>query len=175
LAYFLWTFGVFNLLNSGYLVSSAIGNGSDDWTKVIAGLSPSWMWRSLLGLTGATIYFFTIRSAAVFAIDWVNRGEVVLTDLWRLVLSAYLAGGAVLTIASVFNPISPSLIFGSGVLPSFGSNFGLLFLPRTVATHARGRTLVSRPMPFTLFWFVLGIAVSALFIAILGPGIRLSN
>lgn len=41
LAYFLWTFGVFNLLNSGYLVSSAIGHGSDDWTKVIAGLSPS--------------------------------------------------------------------------------------------------------------------------------------
>lgn len=175
LAYFLWLFAAYNLLNSGYLVFSAVGNGSDDWTKVIAGLSPPWLWRSVLALAGATIYFFTIRSVAGFAIDWVNRGEVAIADLWRLVLPAYLAGGAVMTIASIFNPISPTLIFGSGVLPSFGLNFGLLFLPRIVAAHACSHTPLTRPMPFSSFWFALGALFAALFIGILGPGINLSH
>ena len=175
LAYFLWTLGAFNLLNSGYLVLSAVGNGSDDWTKVIAGLSPPWLWRCVLGLSGTTVYVLTIHWVASFAIDWVNHGEVALTDLWRLVLSAYLAGGAVMTIASVFNPISPSLILLSGASASFGLNFGLLFLPVIVAANARRQTLVTRPMRFNFFWFALGMVVSGLFIGVLGPGIHFSN
>jgi hypothetical protein len=70
LAYFLWMFGAYNLLNSGYMVLSSIGNGTDDWTRVIAGLSPPWLWRGLLGLTGATVYVLTIHWAASFANDW---------------------------------------------------------------------------------------------------------
>jgi hypothetical protein len=175
LAYFLWTFGAYNLLNSGYLVLSAVGNGSDDWTKVIAGLSPPWLWRCVLGLAGTTLYVLTIHWVVSFAIDWVNHDEVALADLWRLVLSAYLAGGAVMTIASVFNPIGLSLILLSGAGASFGLNFGLLFLPGIVAANARSQTLVTRPMPFNVFWFALGLAVSGLFIGVLGPGIHFSK
>jgi hypothetical protein len=39
-AYFLWIFGAYNLLNSGYLVVSTLLN-SGDWANVIAGLSPA--------------------------------------------------------------------------------------------------------------------------------------
>jgi hypothetical protein len=148
------------LLNSGYLVLSAVGNGSDDWTKVIAGLSPAWL------------YVLTIHSVASFAIDWVNHGEVALPDLWRLALSAYLAGGAVMTIASIFNPIGPKLILLSGASASFGLNFGLLLLPGIVAANARSQTLVTRPIAFNFFWFALGLVVSGIFIAVLGPGIH---
>jgi hypothetical protein len=175
LAYFLWTFGAYNLLNSGYLVLSAVGNGSDDWTKVIAGLSPPWLWRCVLGLAGTTLYVLTIHWVVSFAIDWVNHGEVALADLWRLVLSAYLAGGAVMTIASIFNPIGLSLILLSGAGASLGLNFGLLFLPGIVAANARSQTPVTRPMPFNFFWFALGLAVSGLFIGVLGPGIHFSE
>jgi hypothetical protein len=106
--YFLWIFGAYNLLNSGYLVvSAALNNG--DWANVIAGLSPPWLWRCVLGLAGATLYIFAIRWTASSMGDMVNRGEVAVVDLQRLVLPAYFAGGAVMTIASVFNPISPSL------------------------------------------------------------------
>lgn len=80
-----------------------------------------------------------------------------------------------MTIASIFNPISPSLILLSGAGASFGLNAGLLFIPEIIDAKARGQTLVTRPMPFSLFWFVLGLVVSGIFIAVLGPGIHFSN
>jgi hypothetical protein len=172
-AYFLWTFGAYNLLNSGYLVASAVLN-SGDWANVIAGRSPAWLWRSVLGVAGVTLYVLSIRWTADSMGDLVNQGEVALADLQRLVMPAYLAGGVVMTIASVFNPISPSLILLSGAGASFGLNAGLLFLPGIVATHARTPTLVTRPMPLSFFWVALGIVVSALFIGALGPGIHFS-
>jgi len=174
LAYFLWIFGAYNLLNSGYLVASAVLNSSD-WANVIAGLSPPWLWRCVLGLAGATLYVLAIRWTASSMLGLVNRGEVALVDLQRLVLPAYLTAGAVMTIASVFNPISPTLILLSGAGASFGLNSGLLFLPGIVAANARSQTLVTRPMLFNLFWFALGIVVSGLFIGVLGPGIHFSN
>jgi hypothetical protein len=173
-AYFLWTFGAYNLLNSGYLVASAALNNGD-WANVIAGLSPAWLWRCVLGLAGVTLYVLSIRWTAGSMSDLVNQGEVALADLQRLVLPAYLAGGVVMTVASVFNPISPSLILPSGAGASFGLNAGLLFLPGIVAANARPPTLVTRPMPLSFFWVALGVVVSALFIGVLGPGIHFSN
>jgi hypothetical protein len=169
--FFLWAFGAYNLLNAGYLVVSALTNGGD-WANVIAGLSRPWLWRCALGLVGATLYVLSIRWAASSMGDLVDRGEIALTDLRRLVVTAYLAGGAVMTIASIFNPISPSLILLSGAGASFGLNSGLLFLPGIVAAHARSQAPVTRSMPFNVIWFALGIAISAIFIGVLGPGIR---
>jgi hypothetical protein len=170
-AYFLWTFAAYNLLNSGYLVVSAILN-SGDWANVITGLSPQWLWRSALALAGGTLYFLTLRWTASSMLELVDRGEVANGDLQRVVLPAYLAGGAVMTVASVFNPISPALILLSGVGASFGLNSGLLFLPGMVAGNAQNQTLVTRPMPFSFFWLALGLVVSGIFIGVLGPGIH---
>jgi hypothetical protein len=173
-AYFLWIFGAYNVMNSGYLVTSAVLN-SGDWANVIAGLSPPWLWRCVLGIAGATLYVLAIRFAAMPMADLVNRGEVAITNLQRLILPAYLAGGTVMTIASVFNPISPSLILMSGVGASFGLNAGLLFLPNMVVANECHQTPVTCPMPFSPFWFTLGIFVSGLFIGVLGPGIHFSH
>jgi len=173
-AYFLWIFGAYNVLNSGYLVTSAVLN-SGDWANVIAGISPPWLWRCVLGIAGAMLYVLAIRFAAMSMADLVNRGEVAMADLQRLILPAYLAGGTVMTIASVFNPISPSLILLSGAGASFGLNAGLLFLPNMVVANERCLTQVTCPMPFSLSWFALGIVVSALFIGVLGPGIHFSH
>lgn len=173
-AYFLWLFGAFNLLNSGYLVTSAILN-SGDWANVIAGLSPPWLWRCVLGGVGATLYVLGVRWTAGYMTRLVKSGELALADLQRLVLPAYLAGGAVMTIASVFNPISPSLILLSGAGASFGLNSGLLFLPRIVAARARSQTVFARPMSLSFFWLALALVAAGVFIGILGPGIHFSN
>ncbi len=105
----------------------------------------------------------------------VNCGEVAVVDLQRLVLPAYLAGGAVMTIASVFNPISPGLILMSGVGASFGLNSGLLFLPGMVAAKTRGQTFATRSLAVSFFWVVLAIVISGVFIGVLGPGLHFSS
>jgi hypothetical protein len=81
-AYFLWVFGAFNLFNVGYLVASACMS-SGDWAAVISGLSPSWLWRCVLGLVGIIFYFLSLRWIASFAIDFVNHRQVAIGDSRR--------------------------------------------------------------------------------------------
>ena len=173
-SYFLWVFGAFNLFNVGYLVASACMN-SGDWANVIAGLSPPWLWRSVLGLLGFIFYALSVRWVTSFAIDFVNSRQVAIGDSRRLVWPAYLSAGVVLTVASIFNPISPSLILVSGIGASFGLNCGFLFLPRIIAGKAIYHGVGEGRIPFSAFWVIVSVLISGLFIGILGPGINFFN
>jgi hypothetical protein len=173
-AYFLWAFGAFNLFNVGYLVASA-GMNSGDWAAVIGGLSPPWLWRCVLGLGGIIFYVLSVRWVASFAIDFVNHRQVAIGDGGRLVWPAYLSAGVVLTVASLFNPISPSLILGSGVGASFGLNCGFLFVPPIITGNATDHGAGEGRIPFSPFWLIASVSISGLFIAILGPGIHFSH
>lgn len=173
-AYSLWIFSALNLFNSGYLVVSALLNNGD-WANVIAGLAPPWAWRCLLGTTGAALYALSVRLTARSMIRLVESRQFGVAGLQRLVLPAYLAGGAVMTIASFFNPISPNLILLSGAGASFGLNSGLLLLPATIARNARSQSTLTQRVPFSPVWLALAAIFSGVFIAILGPGIHFSK
>jgi hypothetical protein len=171
---FVWLFGIFNLLNLGYLVASAATNSSD-WANVIAGLTPLWLWRCLLGLAGVVLYVAALHWAAWLMIRRVESGQIDVSDLRRLILPAYLAAGVIMTLASVFNPIGPALILGSGAGPSFGLNAGLLFIPRIVQEKARNHPSFLKPAGLNFFWIAAALASGACFVAILGPGIQFSH
>jgi hypothetical protein len=173
-SYFLWIFGAFNLFNVGYLIVSACLN-SGDWAAVIGGLSPPWLWRCALGLCGIIFYVLSVRWVANFANDFVDHRQVSSQDGRRLVWPAYLAAGVVLTAASIFNPISPSLILISGVGASLGLNCGFLFLPAIIAEKATYHGVGKAQIPFSVFWLTGSVLISGLFIGILGPGIHFSN
>jgi hypothetical protein len=172
--YFLWIFAAFNLWNIGSLFMSVVLD-SGDWALVIFGLYPPWIWQYFLGLAGVALYVLAVHGMSGFLIDGMNRGEIALADLNSLVWPAYLAAGAVMTIASIFNPFSPRLILFYGAGASFGLNVGLLFLPRMAAASARSPALVTRPLLFSYVWLTLALVVSGIFIAVLGPGIEFSN
>jgi hypothetical protein len=173
-AYFLWLFGAFNLFNVGYLVVSACTN-SGDWAAVISGLSPSWLWRSVLGLVGIIFYVWSLRWVASFAIDFVNHRQVAIGEGRRLVWPAYLAAGVVLTVASIFNPISPNLILVSGIGASFGLNCGFLFLPPVIVRNATYHGVGEGRIPFSTSWLIVSVFICGFFIGILGPGINFSK
>ena len=172
--YFLWVFGAFNLFNVGYLIASACMN-SGDWAAVISGLSPSWLWRCALGLVGIVFYVLSVRWVASFAIDFVNHRQIAIGDSRRLVWPAYLAAGVALTVASIFNPISPSLILVSGVGASFGLNCGFLFLPPIIAGNATYHGVGEGRIPFSTLWLIVSVIICGLFIGILGTGINFAN
>jgi hypothetical protein len=169
-ACFLWLFGAFNFCNSGYLVFSALLN-SGDWAAVIAGLAPHLLWRSVLGLAGVTVYGLGLRWAADSMRGFVEIGDVAPRDVRRLVVPAYVAGGLLVTAASVVNPIGPDLILIAGVGASFGLNFGLLFIPRMVVSQALDRAPATRAIPFSASWLSVAVVVAIAYIAVLGPGI----
>jgi hypothetical protein len=172
--YLLWIFGAFNLFNVGYLIASA-GMNSGDWAAVISGLSPFWLWRCALGLVGIIVYVLSLQWVASFAIDFVNHRQVAIGDSRRLVWPAYLTAGVVLTVASIFNPISPSLILVSGIGASFGLNCGFLFLPPIIARNTTYRGVGEGRIPFSALWLVASVLICGLFVGILGPGIHFSK
>jgi hypothetical protein len=171
-SYFCWVFAAFNLLNSGYLIVSALlGNG--DWAAVIGGLSPAGTWRCALGFLGVGLYVGSVRWLARAMARRIERREIALSDLRRLVIAAYLAGGAILTIASVFNPISPHLILISGMGASFGLTAGLLTVPGVIQKRVTvALQTPSMPEPLSLAWVSVSIVVGIVFVAIFGPGLH---
>jgi hypothetical protein len=173
-ACFLWMFGAFNLFNSAYLIASALlGNG--DWAAVIAGLAPTLAWRVALALVGASGYALALRATAAALSRFVERGELAASQVGALTLPAYLAGGVLMTLASVFNPISPNLILLSGVGASFGLNAGFLFLPGIVGGHGTRGPAPGRLSAPSLAWLGCALVVGAAFVALLGPGVRFAS
>jgi hypothetical protein len=173
--YFVWLLAAFNLLNSGYLVASALMD-SGDWAAVIRGLSPAWAWRSALGIAGATVYVGSVRWLAHTMVRLVKRNEIPLCDVSPLVIAGYLAGGAVLTVASAFNPISPKLILISGIGASFVMSAGMLFIPRIVKRRLAGKSAdTSATLPLSVAWVGGALIIAVIFIAVFGPGIRFGS
>jgi hypothetical protein len=172
-AYFLWLFGSLNLLNGcGYPLYSAV-LGSGDWEVVVRGFDPVWAWRVGLGLAGAAAYAGAVLLAAVELARPVKRDVLAREAIPRLVFPAYLAGGALLTLASAFNPIGPALIILSGVSSGFGAMAGLTAVPALVGRWVRGGGRGEGMVSFSPAWIAAGIVVGTLFVAVVGPGIRL--
>ena len=172
--YFPWIFGFINLMNgTGYLMASALLGGGD-WAVVIAGLNPPILWRVGMGLIGIALFSATVRWAASVMGRMVRQAAVNRNDLSRLTVPAYLAGGVLFVAASVFNPVGPSLILGSGAGASFGLTFGLVLVPRILEDKTEQQSSSGTSLQFSWGWLLAAIFVSAIFIGVFGPGVRLS-
>ncbi|TMQ67234.1 MAG: hypothetical protein E6K79_00380 [Candidatus Eisenbacteria bacterium] len=172
--YFLWLFAALNLLNgTGYLLFSGVLDFGD-WAVVIAGLEPHGAWRAMMAAAGAVLYVGAVRLIASQMITLVRSGEVDRLEVPRLVFPAYLAGGLLLVAAATLNRISPSLVLMSGVSSGFGAMAGVAFVPRLVERRTEESASAVAPLSFNLGWVVAGLVVAVAFIAVLGPGVRLS-
>jgi hypothetical protein len=172
---FLWLFAAFSLLNCGYLVVSAV-LGTGDWAVVIKGLAEATAWRFVLAAVGAALYVRSMHWLARSMAQLVEAKDVAVSELRPLVAAAYVAGGAVMTLASMFNPISPSLILLSGVGASFGLSAGMLLIPAAILKRFSAEPNVAAvPSTLSAAWICLAIVVAGIFIAVLGPGIRFGN
>jgi hypothetical protein len=171
--FFFWLFALINIFNGvGYLLFSGLSNFGD-WSVVISGFTPHWAWRAGLAVTGAVLYVWAARMGAAALSGLVRQGLIPKADLGRLILPAYIAGGVLMVAASVFNPIGPELILLSGAAASFGSSCGLINIPSMVEGDAAGQPEI-QTLPESRAWIIAAIPVAAVFVGILGPGIRLS-
>jgi hypothetical protein len=170
-AYFCWLFGSLNVLNgSGYPLYSAV-LGFGDWEAVTRGLQPTWLWRMTLGIVGAGAYAGAVVLAALELTRSVRRGLVSRSEVPRLVFPSYVAGGVLLIVSAVFNPISPSLIFLSGVSSGFAAMAGLTIVPSIVEKRTVGISDGSGLIAQSPGWVLGGLVIGTVFIAVFGPGV----
>ena len=172
--YFLWLLATLNLLNgTGYLLFSGLLNVGD-WAVVIAGATPHWVWRAVIGVVGLAAYARAVYVSAWSLASFVRSGQLTRGEARRLVIPAYLAGGLLLVAGSARNSIDPSLILLSGVSSGFGAMFGLLFVPGIVERITTDSAHAGPALRSSIRLALVAALVAFLFVGVLGPGISLT-
>jgi hypothetical protein len=170
--YLLWLTSAVSLMNGiGYLVASAI-IGSGDWALVISGLSPAWLWRALLGATGAALYVAVVHYYGRALRLVAGAHQISFRELRRAVLAAYVAGGVLLTAAAALNPYGWQLIFISGMGASFALTAGLLRIASDLVPAAASENLPLFPRA-EFAWLFTSTAVALVFVFVFGRGFAL--
>ena len=127
--YFLWLFGITNLLSfGGYLMGLSFAPFGD--IELFAtGLAAPFVWKlglTIIGLAASFVaLFFGINTLGPWLADPTDRRRRVLA----LTLVPYLTMGVLATSAGVLNPDSPMLILVSAGFASFGGNAFIAWMP----------------------------------------------
>lgn len=170
IAYFLWIFTTLNLLmGAGYFLFSGVGK-IGDWAKVASG-APPLIWRPAMAGLGGALYFLLARQSGRWLAALVGNDELSMKRARLLTVPAYIAGGLLYCVSGLFNPVGPVLIAISAAAASFGGASGLLWLVQFLQSAKRSEEPAALGRSYA--WIVAGCGASLIFIAILGPGIRL--
>lgn len=170
--FFVWLFSAVSLLTPfGYLLYSGVG-GTGDWARVIEGARPAVLYRLVLIVAGAWLYFRVAPRLLMPALDpFLGRDPAArVTRAKRLTLVPYLAGGATLVAAGLLNPLGMKLVLISAAAASFGGTSLLAWYragsrPPDTATETPLEVVRSIP------WIVAAVITMVFFVFVLGPGI----
>jgi len=171
--YFLWLFCAVNLLTAfGYLLYSGIG-GIGDWARVIKGARPAWVYRLVLAISGAVLYFVVAPRLLMPLLDpFLGRDpEIRSTRARALSFVPYLTGAAALVVAGLLNPLGMRIVLISAAAASLGGTSLLAWYPsvsRPPSSYA-----IEPPIGIerSVAWLVATAIVMAIFVFVLGPGI----
>jgi hypothetical protein len=172
LRFFLLTSLAFNLFaGTGYFFFSGVTNFGD-WAVVIGGLPAHWMWRSLLVVVGIASYYGAVLVVGTGLMRYVGVPRNDLRRLRRLTWIPYFSAVVLLSVAGLLNPIGIQLMWQSALPAAAGAHSGLLWLmyyvPRGTVPE-RGSDGIGR----SYAWIIVAIALSLVFIFMLGRGIAL--
>ena len=91
----------------------------------------------------------------------------------RLLVTAYLAGGALYCAAGLLNPVSPLLVLISAAAASFGGTSAFAWMAELLRSPAYATADVPAPaMGAERGWWTAAFAAALVFVLVLGPGIR---
>lgn len=173
LRYALWLSMTINLLQGGgYFLFSGVGN-IGDWAYVIKGLEPHWLFRVGLAILGAVTYLSFVWFALARMTSFTGMAQ---PGRWQraktLTLIPYLVGGTLYTISGFFNPVGMALVAISAAAASFGGTSGLAWMWQIPRGKRADDNVLPEPIERSRAWIVAGVIAAVLYIAVLGPGIR---
>lgn len=173
--FFLWLLATVNLFQAtGYPLYSGMG-GIGDWAAVIDGLNPVWFWRIALIVVGAATYWLAVRwSMARLGERLSGIGSARVSEANRYTLVSYLAGGALAVAAGAFDPGGAGLVLISGAAATLGGTSALAWGPQLLHDLPIGKEEPRLALPRDWRWIIGAIACLAVFVFVLGRGIRLA-
>jgi hypothetical protein len=173
LRYFLVLAIAFNLFfASAYPAYSGVALFGD-WAAVISGLTPAWLWRTLLVLVSVTAYLLSMMLVARAIRPFCgSRQPQAVKRLSRITLIPYLAAMAAACLGGAPNPAG-SMVILTAALPAAAAAFGLTQMDHFAAatssdSHVQAGGVITRSRS----WIAAAVLVLAFFAGVLGPGIR---
>ena len=170
LRFFLWLLMSINLMTAaGYWFFSGTAN-IGDWSDVIRGLHPAWAWHVALAVFGLVTYslvvWFALRELRPLLSDRdLRRGGAK-----DLTIVPYLTGGLLHVLSGLLNPVSMWLVVISAAAVSFGGTSGLAWMTQYLRPRSSETNRVALRRSWE--WIAAGCVVTALFIGVLGPGVK---
>ncbi len=177
--YFLWLLLALNLLIPfGYLLFSGIG-GIGDWVMVIEGLRPVFLFRALLAVAGAFLYFVVASRLLIPGLNPYLGKELPEREQRTklLALVPYLSGGITYVVAGLLNPEGFLLVLISAAAASFGGTSWLAWYPGSKKDAGSRELAPAEPagIPRRISWVIAGAIALVVFVGVLGPGIKLGK
>lgn len=175
--FFLWLFATVNLLQgTGYLLFSGLSNVGD-WSAVVRGWTPNWLWRVALATVGGLAYYGAAYWAMRELAPWLRgTGSARVPDAYRYTLTAYVTGALLYVLAGLRDPAGPVILLVSGLPASLGGTSALAWGPQLLNNPRLGAPVESvSPVPRDWRWIVAAAIGTALFVLVLGPGIKLNR
>jgi hypothetical protein len=172
--YFLLTSFAFNLFEgTGYFLFSGVANFGD-WAEVIAGLHAHWLWRALLVIVGMASYFGAVLAVGIAMVRYVGVPRIASLRLRRLTLIPYFSTMILVCTAGLLNPIGIQLVWQSALPATAGAKSGLLWLRYYIPNGTVPRRRADG-IERSYVWITVAVALSLLFVFVLGRGIVLHS
>jgi hypothetical protein len=175
--YFLWLLLALNVLMPfGYLLFSGAG-GFGDWAVVVDGFRPPLLYRAVVALAGAVLYFIVAPRLLMPGLNQYLGGDPATRRrrAMQVALVPYLAGGVTYVLAGLLNPESIWLVLLSAAAASFGGTSWLAYYPGGSEDRRKSHTALPLPagIPRQTGWIVAGALAFVLFVGVLGRGVKL--
>lgn len=172
LRFFLWVTMTFSLFaGTGYFFYSGVTDFGD-WAAVIDGLHPHWLWRVGLIVMGAASYYVAMRIVGSTLVRFLGVPLDDLVRFRRFTVLPYVSALLIDGFAGLLNPFGLKYVLLSALASTAGANCALLWLrhyiPKSIASEAH-----REPLSRSYAWIVTALVLAAVFIGVLGPGVRL--
>jgi hypothetical protein len=172
--YFLLLSMAFNLFDgTGYFFFSGVTDFGD-WSRVIEGMNPHWLWRGLLVVIGVAAYYGAVLIVGRGFVRDLGIPTGDRSRLRRLTLLPYLSAIGIVGLAGALNPISIRLVWQSALPATAGANSGLLwfhhYLPKEIVPLRAGEE-ISR----NYRWISVAVVAALVYVVIVGHGMTLSQ
>ncbi len=162
----------FNLLDgTGYFLFSGVANFGD-WATVIAGLTPGWLWRSLLAIGGTAAYYASALLVGIGLVRFVGIPRGDQPRLRKLTLLAYITSIVLACAGALLNPFGIQLLWQSALPATLGGHSALMWLQYAIpkgATSARADDRISK----SYSWIAIAAVIAFAYIFVLGRGVSL--
>jgi hypothetical protein len=171
--YFLWLFAAVNVLTAfGYLLFSGIA-GIGDWSRVIDGFAPAWLFRGVLIVTGFVLYFVAAPRLLMPPLDpFLGCTRPFREQRARaLSLVPYITGAVAFILAGTLNPLGWRLVLISAAAASLGGTSLLAWCPAIPRPPQRDTSEPPLGIARGKGWLLAATIVLLLFVFVLGPGI----